>query len=170
MKKRSWLRRVLQLLLAVTAITLLGTTVLVLAGLQDDTGKADVALVLGSKVDPGGTPSARLCARLDKTLELYRAGHFANIITSGGTGAEGYDEALIMRDYLVDHGVPSGRIIIDSDGINTFASARNTLKIARQQQFRSVFVISQYFHIPRARLALRRFGFATGSAPGKTGR
>jgi vancomycin permeability regulator SanA len=141
-------------------IYILGTILLVVAGLNDELGHADLALVLGSKVELNGTPSLRLKARLDRTLELYRAGYFPSIIVSGGFGKEGYDEATVMRDYLVANGVPSERVILDSHGDTTFASAKNTRQIASQQKFKSVLVISQYFHIPRAKLALRRFQFS----------
>ena len=65
-----------------------------------------------------------------------------------------------MRDYLVAHGVPADRVVVDSSGATTYASARATARIVRERHLQSVFVISQYFHIPRARLALGRFGIA----------
>lgn len=145
----------------VAGLILAGTAILVAAGLRDNIGKADAGLVLGSKVELDGTPSARLRARLDRTLELYNAGQFPKVITSGGVGKEGFDEAAVMRDYLVARGVPTEHVIVDSDGMTTFASARNMLQIARQQRIKSVLVVSQYFHIPRSRLALHRFGIST---------
>ena len=154
-------KSVLLALSVVAAVLVLGTAILVVAGLSDSLGTADIALVLGSKVELDGTPSPRLRARLDRTLELYRAGYFPAVIASGGTGKEGFDEASVMRDYLVAHGIPSDRVIVDSLGTTTFMSAQNTLAIARQQKLSSVFVVSQYFHLPRARLALTRFGIST---------
>jgi len=68
--------------------------------------------------------------------------------------------AVAMKDYLSAHGVPASQIIVDSHGDTTFDSARNTRDIAKQQKFQSVLVISQYFHLPRARLALERFHIA----------
>ena len=118
-------------------------------------------MVLGSKVELDGKPSPRLQARLDKTLELYRAGYFPAVIASGGVGKEGFDEASVMRDYLVVHGIPKERVIVDSTGITTFASAKSTVLIMKQRQLKSVFVISQYFHLPRSRLALEHFGIST---------
>lgn len=143
------------------AVLVLGTATLVVDGLSDRLGKADIALVLGSKVESDGKPSPRLRARLDRTLELYRAGYFPAVIASGSTGREGFDEASVMKDYLVSHGIPDDRVIVDSQGATTFMSARNTLNIVRQRKLSSVFVVSQYFHIPRARLALKRFGIVT---------
>ena len=154
-------RRYLLMLGAAIGSVLLGTVILAVAGLHDHLGRADVALVLGSKVQLDGTPSPRLRARLDRTRELYRAGYFPSVIVSGGTGREGYDEASVMRDYLVSHGIPADRVIVDSGGTTTFASAQNAIQIAREHRFESIFVVSQYFHLPRARLALRRFGVPT---------
>ena len=156
--KKTWLKRALAALCVVLGLTLLGTGVLVVAGLRDEIGQADVGLVLGSKVEANGLPSNRLRARLDKALELRRAGKFQKIIVSGGTGVEGFDEAAVMRDYLVANDVASTDIIVDSGGITTFATARNALQISEKANFKSVLVISQYFHIPRCRLSLRRFG------------
>jgi vancomycin permeability regulator SanA len=140
---------------------LLGSCVIALEGIHDDIAHADVALVLGSKVEADGSPSSRLRARLDKAVELYRAGWFPEIIASGGIGQEGYEEAEVMKAYLVSHGIPEERVIEDNSGVSTFASARKTRQILRERKLRSVMVISQYFHIPRAKLALSRFGIVT---------
>lgn len=160
MPKRFIIRRFLLAVITLAALLFLATLVLVFAGLHDDPAHADLALVLGSKVERDGTPSLRLRARLDKTIQLYQAGLFSKIITSGGTGVEGFDESAVMRDYLVAHGIPRENVLLDSAGTTTFASALNTAQIARQQNAHSVLVISQYFHLPRARLALQRFGLA----------
>ena len=147
---------------AVPVILLLaGTALIVVDGLVDDLGTAYVAMVLGSKVELDGKPSARLRARLDRTLEIYRQNLCAWIITSGGVGKEGFDEAAVMRDYLAANGVPPDRILVDSLGINTQATAVNTARLAREHGFRTVIVVSQYFHVPRSELALRRNGFST---------
>jgi hypothetical protein len=101
---------------------------------------------------------AGLRDHLGKTIELYRKGYFPAVIASGGVGKEGFDEAAVMRDYLVSHGVPREKVIVDSAGITTFASAAFTARFARENGLGSVIVISQYFHVPRSRLAQSRFG------------
>ncbi|HEY3898357.1 MAG TPA: YdcF family protein [Chthoniobacter sp.] len=151
-------KSVVLVILTLFGAWVVATLVLVAAGFHDQIAHADVALVLGSKVNADGTPSARLRARLDRTLELYQAGYFPTIIVSGGF--KGADEAAVMGDYLRAHGVPPNRLIEDKSGVNTFASAHDTVIIMRRLKFRSVFVISQYFHLPRARLALERFGIS----------
>ena len=160
MEKRTLRRSLLIVAGIALCIFFAATLVLVVSGLRDDIAPADVALVLGSKVELDGTPSPRLRARLDRTLELFRGGSFPSVVVSGGVGKEGYDEAAVMRDYLVARGVPAERIILDSHGDTTLASAQNIARIARERNFKSVFIVSQYFHIPRAKLALERCHFS----------
>jgi uncharacterized SAM-binding protein YcdF (DUF218 family) len=117
-----------------------------------------VALVLGNKIELDGSPALRLRARLDRALELYRAGRFPLVIASGGLGKEGFDEAVVMKAYLVSGGIPADRVLVDSQGVNTFASARFAARFAAERRLTSVMVITQYFHVPRSKLALRRFG------------
>lgn len=146
------------------ALFALATALLVANGLRDDVRPSRFALVLGNRVEPDGTPSPRLRARLDRAQELYRDGMVQAVVVSGGFGREGFDEADVMRDYLVAHGVPAERILLDHEGVDTYASARNLVRIIRERggvddhTRGTVIVVSQYFHVPRARLALRRFG------------
>lgn len=155
---RKALRILSRLLFLASLAALLGIGLLLWDGLSDDLRKADVALVLGNKVETDGTPSARLKARLDRTVELYRQSYFPWIIVSGGIGKEGFDEAIVMRDYLASHGIPADQILLDNQGINTWESARSTQALCERHGFKSVMVISQYFHIARSKLALRKFG------------
>lgn len=140
---------------------MIAAAVLVADGLRDDLGKADAALVLGNTVSPQGIPSDRLKARLDRTISLYREGYFRKIIASGGVGKEGYPEGTAMADYLVSQGIPRENILVDNLGIDTWASARNTKKILDLLNLKTVLVVSQYFHVPRSRLALTQAGIAT---------
>lgn len=143
----------------------LGMAVLLVGdGLSDSIAKSDVALVLGNKVSAEGVPSPRLAARLDKAVELFEGGYFARVIVSGGTGVEGYPEGDAMRDYLVEKGVPTDVVIVDNLGINTRASARNAVGILESSGMESVFVITQYFHVPRSELALRQEGISEVSS------
>ena len=137
---------------------IIASAALVINGLNDDLQKADVAVVLGNAVQPDGQPSPRLKARLDKAVQLYRQGLFSNIIVSGGVGIEGFDEAVVMKRYLIAQGVPDNHIFVDSDGRTTYLTAQHSARLMKENHWTSAFVISQYFHIPRTRLALKQFG------------
>jgi uncharacterized SAM-binding protein YcdF (DUF218 family) len=157
MNKRT--KKVLLVPLAVLSASFLVAAALVAAdGLRDEIHPADVAIVLGNTVERDGQPSARLRARLDKTLELYRGGLFAHVIVSGSVGAEGFDEAEVMKRYLVSHGVPEERVIADGGGATTYLTARNAAELMKRNGWGSALVVSQYFHIARTRLAVESFG------------
>jgi uncharacterized SAM-binding protein YcdF (DUF218 family) len=141
-----------------SASFLVAAALLVADGLRDEIHPADVAIVPGNTVESDGQPSARLRARLDKTLELYRGGLFAHVIVSGGVGAEGFDEAEVMKRYLVSRGVPEDRVIADGGGATTYLTARNAAEVMRRNGWGSALIVSQYFHIARTRLAVEGFG------------
>lgn len=151
----------LTLLLPIAASFLLAALLIVSDGLSDNIHSADVAIVLGNTVERDGHPSARLQARLDKTVELYRQGVFPYVIVSGGIGIEGFDEADIMKHYLISHGLPEDSIVADANGLTTYHTARNAAQIMREKQWQSALVITQYFHIPRTRLAVKSFGVSS---------
>lgn len=132
------------------------TAFIIIDGLNDELEPVDAAVVLGNKVELNGQPSERLQARLDKAVQLYDEGYFSLIIVSGGLGKEGYDEATVMKSYLVDKGIPDDRIIEDHDGYNSHMTAQNSSKIMKQSDLDSAMVITQYFHVSRTKLAFRK--------------
>jgi vancomycin permeability regulator SanA len=151
---------VTRIMMGAIGLLIVPAAIIAIAGSIDDIHPADVAVVLGNTVNPDGKPSRRLQARLDKTIELYRAGIFQNTIVSGGVGIEGFDEAVVMKQYLVRGGLPQDRIYVDSQGDNTYLTAKYTAQLMVQQRWHSAIAISQYFHLPRTKLALQKFGIA----------
>ena len=165
--RRTVVRRLVWAAAAACGLFVLAAAMLVACGWNDRPAPSDVGLVLGNAVAADGRPAARLRARLDTAVRLRREGCFDPVIVSGGIDPAGHDEALVMRDYLVEQGVPPAAILMDNTGVDTYASARRTAEILREHGWSRVCVVSQYFHVPRARLALARFGVehvASGSA------
>jgi vancomycin permeability regulator SanA len=157
-KKSGWMHLCFGFLIGTASLFLLSAFLIVVSGLTDEIRKADVAVVLGNKVEANGQPSARLRARLDKAAQLYGQGLFPHIIVSGGLGKEGFDEAVVMKQYLVSQGVPARHILTDGQGLTTALTAKNAAQIMKRNKWKSALVISQYFHIPRTRLALQKQG------------
>ena len=155
--KSKW-RKILTILLVLPLWFFIHVLLIVADGLRDEIEKADAAVVLGNTVERDGQPSARLKARLEKAVELYEKNLVGKIIVSGGFGVEGFEEAEVMRDYLVSRNVPAAHIILDKDGFNTYKTEVNTRVIMQANNFRSVTIVSQYFHFTRTRLALRQAG------------
>ncbi len=156
------------LVLAASAVgwIALHSALIVWLGTHTQPQRSDVAVILGTRVLPSGVPSFWLRERLERGVELYQTGVVRNIIVSGGLGREGYEEADVMREYLMARGVPAERIIADRSGYDTFATARRAKEIMRARAFESVVIVSHYYHIPRAELAFKRFGISNISASG----
>lgn len=155
----------LKCLLAVASVALTIYTIsIVPLGLAYSPLPSDVAVVLGNEVEIGGKVSPRLQARLDAAINLYQQNLVNNIIVSGGNGKSGYNEAVVMAEYLKEKGVNDTAIIQDPDGFNTMATAVNTAKIIKERNFKSVVIVSQYFHLPRCVLAFKKAGATNYSA------
>jgi vancomycin permeability regulator SanA len=139
--------------------------VLTVDGLTDSLRKSDAGIVLGSKVNPDGTLSPRLQARLDRAVTLHQDSYVTFLIVSGGFGKEGHDEATVMKNYLLQKGIPEKNIIVDCEGNNTLASAINAQKLKSKYKIESLTIITQYFHMTRSRIAFQNCGFsALGTA------
>ena len=148
----------LKYLLIFPATLLLASAAIVAAGLDDQIAPADMIVVPGNTVAPDGTPSPRLQARLDVALQQFRNRQAPRIFVSGGTGKEGFDEAAAMAGYLKRQGVPAAAIIEDNQGWTTEATARNAATYLQVHGLMTAMVATQYFHVPRFRLALERAG------------
>ena len=128
----------------------------IIDGLSDNGESADIVVILGSKVNEDGTLSARLEKRLECGLSIYKAGRVKKIIVSGGLGHEGYYEGEKMQEYLIKKGVPKSDIIVDNYGNNTSATIENTVKIVDSLNYSSIIVVSQYFHLTRTKMLLKK--------------
>jgi len=150
------MRAIRILVVLLIACFALAAGAIVVAGLNDEVAQADVVIVPGNTVAADGTPSPRLKARLDVALNLYREGRARLVFVSGGTGKEGFDEAVAMANYLSKNGIPVEAIVKDSLGVDTGATARNAAAFMRAKGLRTAMVATQYFHVPRMKLALQR--------------
>ena len=121
---------------------------------------APVALVLGARVFPSGTPSPFLAARLDLAHRLYLDGKVRVVLVSGDNMAPEYNEPDAMRGYLIDAGMPPEDVVADYAGFDTYDSCARAQRIFGVQE---LIVVTQGYHLPRAVATCRALGVdATG--------
>lgn len=129
---------------------------------SDEAGKVDTVIVLGCGIWPDGRPTLALAMRLDKAVEYFRDNPHVNIIVSGGQGPnEPFPEALAMRDYLINRGIPGEKIINEDESSSTrenFEFSRRIMGIPDDHIEKIIFITND-FHIFRARILAKRFGF-----------
>lgn len=133
-------------------------------GLSDNGAQADVAVILGSKVNKDGTLSERLEKRLETGVELYQNHRIKRILVSGGLGKEGFYEGSKMKEYLIGKNISDSVIIVDNKGDNTRLTVENTLEIQKKYPFNSLIVVSQYFHVTRTKKLFKDKGFESVSS------
>ncbi len=137
----------------------LAVAAIAIDGLTDSAERSDVLVVLGTETRVDGTPSSRLQARLDAAADAFEAGLAEWIIVSGGIGRSGWDESEVMARYLIEErGIDPDVVILDPDGVNTRATAVNARATMEERGWTSALVVSQYYHLPRTRLAFRQEG------------
>ncbi len=118
----------------------------------------DIGVVLGNKVEDNGKPSTRLARRLDSAIQLFNENKIKVIFVSGGIDPRGNDEAVTMKEYLVLNSIPEANVIVDSLGVDTYATAVNTKNYLDGSSYENVVVISHFYHITRTKMMMRDFG------------
>ncbi len=127
-------------------------------GLSDKVSPCDVAIVFGSGVRDDGIPTFSMIARLDRAIALYHQETFRHIIVSGGDEKNGFNEAHVMRAYLVKHDIPADAVIMEDKSLTTWENAKFSAPIMRAQGWHSAMVVSEFFHIYRCRWFLAAQG------------
>lgn len=130
----------------------------------DDIEASDCLIILGAKVYSGG-PSPALKARLDRALELYGQGYAGYFIVCGAQGAdEPIAEALSMRDYLIENGVPEGKVFCDTASTNTRENLAQAKAIMDENGFASAIICTTDYHAQRALWEARGMGMTACAA------
>lgn len=136
-------------------------------GKTDYRRTGDVAVVFGARAYADGRPSDALADRVRTACGLYREGEVKKLIFSGGPGDGAVHETESMRRMAVRLGVDPGDIVVDTAGLNTRATARNTESMFQALGVRRVLVVSHFYHLPRIKLSYQRDGFEVYTVPAK---
>jgi uncharacterized SAM-binding protein YcdF (DUF218 family) len=158
-------------ILSVALLALLGVYLAVVAreihrqSTIEEARPADVIMVLGA-AEYRGRPSPVFKARLDHALELYRRGLAPWVLTSGGAGGDPvFTEGGVGRSYLVSNGVPSEAIIVEPDAETTVQSMAAVAEIMRRMGLKTCILVSDGYHIFRAKQMLATQGFSVYGSP-----
>jgi vancomycin permeability regulator SanA len=111
---------------------------------------SDCIVVLGAAVWAGGQPSPVLRDRLTRAAELYRQGVADKIICSGGVGKHPPAEAEVCKQFLLKAGVVERDIITEPVSASTSEQAVRIKAICDREGFRSVALVTSFFHEKRA--------------------
>lgn len=134
-------------------------------GQREQAAPADAVVVLGARVLKGGVPSGALQARVEKAVELYQRGLAPRLVFSGGVGDHPPSEAQVMRSLAVQWGVPAEACTLEEQSHSTEQNARYSAELLRSLGARRVVVVSDPYHLLRARQYFRLQGFEVSTSP-----
>lgn len=160
-KAARWLTVLLALILA-GAVSFLIPFFVMLAGAHSDIrGEPQVMVIFGCQLRADG-PSTLLRDRLDAALAYLEEHPDMTVVVSGGQGTnEPASEAQGMYDYLTQHGVDGSHILMDDRSFNTRDNVAYSLEALADggcDTSGGVMLVSNYFHLARARMLWERAG------------
>jgi uncharacterized SAM-binding protein YcdF (DUF218 family) len=128
--------------------------------------KADVAIVLAGALREAVPP--RLMTelrgssdRVRYAAQLHAAGKVRKILITGGNipwlpGKT--PEAELIRDLLIEWGVPAGSIMVAGKSRNTYENAVEILRLKSSEPFSLALLVTSAAHMPRALAVFRKAG------------
>lgn len=134
-------------------------------GLADQAQHADVLIVLGAQVQPGGKLGPSLERRVKHAAALYRQGLTDHILCSGGVGDNAPAEAIAACDRLIELGVPPEAIVYEDRSHSTEENAAYSTALMRTRGWRSALLVSDGFHLFRAAWMFQRAGVEVYPSP-----
>ena len=148
--------------------------IFVISGAKTDSENADYLIVLGAGVD-GTTPSLILHSRLVAALDYLENSPQTIAILSGGQGpGEDITEAEAMLRWLTSRGIDESRIIKEELSRDTIQNLQNSFSLINLRSSGDgspeIAVLSNDFHIFRARFIAEREGVEIGTVSANTPR
>ena len=129
---------------------------------------AQAAVVPGAQVFADGRPTIALKGRVLTAVALYKRGLVHTLVFSGGRNGAA-SQVAAMRSLALRQGVPSSAVLCDYEGVNTAATVRDTVPMLRAHDLRRVIVVSDFYHLPRLKLAYASAGLDVLTVPAKGG-
>lgn len=108
----------------------------------------DYIVILGAGIRRG-KPSPMLEDRLKIGISLYKEGISNKILITGDHENDDYDEVTVMKNYLLEQGIPEDDIVSDNFGISTYDSIYRVKEVYKANK---VVIVSQKYHLYRALL------------------
>ena len=115
-------------------------------------GTNEYAIVLGAKVKKGNIPSRALQFRLDAALAYAKEYIHVKLVLSGGRGPdEDIEEAIVMKEFLLDNGIEKSRLILEDKATSTYENLLFS-KALLPDDIHSVTIITSDYHLQRAKI------------------
>ncbi len=160
-------------ILKIISIALLSTIVIlegiILWGSRNNfSTEAKYIIVLGAKLH-GSKPSKSLLYRMNTALVYMKRYPNMKLIATGGKGSdETIPEALAIKNYFLNKGIDSDRIIVEDKSKNTFENLKFSRGLIKEKGKVKVNIVTNRYHVLRAKILAKRNNFEAYGVPSKT--
>ena len=137
---------ILIVLVIINFYVILSTKNRIVSGDSELLTDIDYIVILGAGIRRG-KPSPMLEDRLKTGISLYNNDISNKILITGDHMNDDYDEVTVMKNYLLEHGIPEEDIITDNYGISTYDSIYRVKNVYKSNK---VVIVSQRYHLYRA--------------------
>ena len=150
-----WVMRIVVIVFSLVIVFFCGKVVS--GSVINTAGEAENAIVLGMALE-NGVPQKDLIFRLDtaqRYLEEYPAATL--ILTGGNPDKSGLTEAAVMRELLMERGIPEERMILEDKATTTRENFTNSAQLLGTAK--PIILISSNYHMDRAVRMAKEAGF-----------
>jgi len=165
--KKCWKIGLINILIALLMWSLSTTLVsgMIMRGLESDlkipdNPDGDVIILLGGGVYDNvpdlsgiGSPSEDMTTRIITAVRLQKRLDIPIIISGGAVFKGTTSEAPIIKRFLIDLGVPAGKIIIEDQSRDTLENAYNTKIICENKGYSKPMLVTSGLHMKRSVLS-----------------
>lgn len=134
-------------------------------GKTDYRRPSDIVVVFGARVYADGRASDALADRVRTACRLYHGRLASVVVLSGGPGDGHIHETEAMLRMAIELGVPKEAILLDTEGVSTYATVRNTSLLFERTGVGSVLAVSHFYHLPRIKMSYQRRGWEVYTVP-----
>lgn len=144
--------------------------------LNDPKPDQDYVIVLGAGLIQGEKVSPLLAKRIDRAIAFYHKQSRKTLsppqlLMSGGQGSdEKVPEAVAMKNYALEQGIPEEEILIETHSTTTLENMRFSKDIMEREKpsgYRAIFASNNY-HIFRAGMYAQQVGLKADGIGAKT--
>lgn len=125
----------------------------------------DVIILLGGGVydkvpDFSGTgaPSSDAFARVVTAARLQKRLNVPVIVSGGQVYRHIAPEAIIIRRFLIDLGVPAKKIIVEDKSRDTLENAKYSNEICKELGYHKPILLTSAYHLKRSILSFKKIG------------
>lgn len=132
--------------------------------------QGEVAIVLGAAAW-GSKPSPVFRERINHALTLYQTHQVQKLLFTGGTPKAGFDtEAEVARRFAIKQGVNQEDILFETQSKDTYQNLVNARSLMRAHQLNQAVLVSDPYHMARARAMALDLGMNIRLSPTPTSR